>query len=326
MHRSRLSVLAIFAGVAACSTRDDSSTSEILSQDPTLSATLEVRQKTPPQPLPDACGATAVAPLPAVANRRRAEALARQAYGAELVGNTQEAHSLLRRASRLDGTDESAAYHLGRTSEVLGDRTGAVAAYCRYLTLAPTTAEAVEARQRVATLAQSGTRMAAGSVSIGFPTRRRVASATARRLTRERRPVQPRVAAGTGIEESAPSDGAGILPDVDDRTAAEGDVVATQGRAPTVDQASTASRTQSRGPSRAQSAGIGAVAGAIMGAAMGRSVKSAVIGAAAGGVLGTVVGGASRPAPRGVRPWAAGGRQATGNRSARLPYRRVPAA
>jgi hypothetical protein len=302
MHRSRLSVLAIFAGVAACSTRDDSSTSEILSQDPTLSATLEVRRKTPPQPLPDACGATAVAPLPAVADRRRAEELARRAYGAELVGKTQEAHSLLRRASRLDGTDESAAYHLGRTSEVLGDRTGAMAAYCRYLTLASTTAEAVEARQRVATLAQSGTRMAAGTVSIGVPTRRRVASATARRPTRERRPVQRRVAAGTGIEESAPRDGAGILPDVDgriDRTAAEGDVVATQGQAPTVDQASTASRTQSRGPSRAQSAGIGAVAGAIMGAAMGRSVKSAVIGAAAGGVLGTVVGGASRSARSG---------------------------
>jgi hypothetical protein len=302
MHRSRLSVLAIFAGVAACSARDDSSTREILSQDPTLSATLELHQKAPPQPLPGACGATAVSALPAAADRRRAEELARQAYGAELVGKTQEAHSLLRRASSLDATDQSAAYHLGRTSEVLGDRTGAMAAYCRYLALAPTTAEAVEARQRVATLAQSVSRTAAGSVSLGVPTGRRVAYATARRATRERRPVQPRGAAAAGVEEPALGDGMGSVPDVRDRvdrTVAEGDVVATQGRASTDDQATTASRSQSRGPSRAQSAGIGAVAGAIMGAAMGRSVKSAVIGAAAGGVLGTVVGGASRPARSG---------------------------
>lgn len=306
MHRSRSSLLVIFAAVAACSTRDDSDANEILSQDSTLVASFEV--KAPQLPLPDACGTNAVVAQPAAANRSRAAALTRQAYEAELVGNVEEARSLLRRASELDGTDKSAAYHLGRTSEALGDHSAAMTAYCRFLTLAPTTAESVEARQRVAALAQREIRMAAGSVSPNTPTGRRAPAATARRVTRERATVRARVAS-TPVEQSgrartsgrgthsasAAVGGADSSPVPSDPMTPATDVVATSRRGSTVDQASTASRTASRGPSRAQGAGIGAVAGAMIGAATGRSVKSAVIGAAAGGILGTLVVG------RGIR-------------------------
>jgi hypothetical protein len=286
-------MFAIFAAVAACSTRDDSDT-RILSQDSTLVATLEVRERTPQPPLPDACG-TVASGRPAVADKPQAAELARKAYDAELLGNPQAAQSLLRRASELDGTDKLAAYHLGRTSEALGDRTSAVMAYCRYLALAPTTAESVEARQRVARLSRSATRVA-GGVVIGASTGRRASAATVRRTVRER----PRVARGAGSAGavwSGAGDGmsASTHDGIADRTAADGDGVATEHRVPTVDQSPAASRSASRGPSRVQSAGIGAVAGAIIGAAAGRSVKSTVIGAAAGGVLGTVVGGGLRP-------------------------------
>jgi hypothetical protein len=339
MHRSRLPVLAIFAAVAACSTRNDSDTAAILSQDPTLVATLDVRQKPERQPLPDACGAIPVAAQPAAANKPRAEELARQAYDAELVGNTQGARSLLRQALQLDGTDKVAAYHLGRTSEALGDRTGAITAYCRYLTLTPTAAESAEARQRVVGLTRSETRMAAGIVGNGAPTRRRIAAAASRRMTREQSTAGPRVVGRGGVERAAsprrgtrsasavtgdagasrtPSDAVAGSTEVDgraDHTAANDDAVPTR-RVPAVDQASTASRTEKRASSRAQGAsiGIGAVAGAIIGAATGRNVKSAVIGAAAGGILGTVVGGVIRQGGGGIRPWATGAQQAARNR------------
>jgi hypothetical protein len=346
MHRSRLSALAIFAGAAACSTRGDPGATRILSQDPTLVATLEVRQRTQQPPLPDACGAIAVAAQPAVADKPQAEKLARQAYDAELLGKPQEARTLLRRASELDGTDRSAAYHLGRTSEALGDRTGAMTAYCRFLALTPTTAESVEARQRVAKLSQSEPRKAAGNASNSAPTGRRVAATTARRVTRGQSTAERRVATRARVEQSvpgtshargahrssavtgaaddlpAPSDGVTTSTEVDgrsDRAGPVGDVIAAPRRVPAVDQPSTASRTESRSPSRVQAAGIGAIAGAIIGAAAGRSVKSAVIGAAAGGVLGTVVGGGIRPAGRGIRPWATGAQQPAGARPARLP-------
>ena len=350
MHRSRLSVLTIFAAAAACSTRDDSAATDALSKDPSLVATLEVRQKTR-QPLPDACVAVAAAANPASANKPQAEELAREAYDAELVGNTQEAHSLLLRASALDGTDKSAAYHLGRTSEAVGDRTGATTGYCRYLALAPTAAESVEARQRLARVSQL--EPPAASVSIAALTRQPARVASARPAARIQSARRSRVASRAHVEQpmrtasaergarpsgslgdggdnvSMQSDGAATAPGVDrreDRGVQEGDGVATSSSVPVVDQPSTASRTQRRDPSMAQSIGIGAIAGAIIGAAAGRSVKSAVLGAAAGGALGTVVG-AARPAGRSMGSWAPRGAQPTGSRMARRPYYRLaPAA
>ena len=181
-----------------------------LSKDPTLVAKLEAGQQTRPQPLPDACGTVAIVAQPSDANRTQADELTRRAYDAEMQGNVQEARTLLRRASDLDATNRSAAYHLGLTSETLGDRAAAVAAYCRYLSLAPTSAESAEARQRVAKLSQATTRVAAGSVSEPATNGRRAPAATdaahdarsecgraaSRRPSRESSP-SARVVAGT---------------------------------------------------------------------------------------------------------------------------------
>jgi hypothetical protein len=238
-----------------------------------------------------------------------------------MQGNVQEARTLLRRASDLDATNKSAAYHLGLTSETLGDRAAAVTAYCRYLSLAPTTTEAAEARQRVAKLSQATTRVAAGSVGEpatsgrGTPVaaRRRVA-VTARASEQRVVAVKPQAVAGTAARgtnqsparsEPAPSEPAPAPsePVVVSReaegsiggAAVEGEVVAASRPVPPVEQPPAVPPTVRRGPSRAQSAGIGAAVGGIIGAATGRSVKSAIIGAAAGGIFGTAVGGTIRP-------------------------------
>ena len=315
VHRSRLSVLAIFAAMAACSTHDGSEGAAILSQDSTLVARLERHNQPQPPALPAACPAVAVAAQPVVASKRQADELTRRAYDAEMLGNVQEAKALLIRASALDATNKSAAYHLGLTSETLGDRAAAIAAYCRYLTLTPTTAESAEARQRVARLSQVETRVAAGSVSESTPPRRRIASTATRHATGERRTAEPRVIASAsdgqtmpsasrerGTSSPTPSDPVATSSDVD-RTAdvgAAGSDGTTSSTTPSVDQPPTTSRTERRGASRTQSAIIGAAAGAIIGGATGRSVKGAVIGAAAGGILGTAVGGV-RPLGRGIR-------------------------
>ena len=132
MHRSRSTLLVIFAAAAACSSNDASEDTAILAQDSALVARLEVREKGTeplPLPLPATCGTVAATVQPAVANRAQAEKLARQAYDAELLGRIADARVLLLRASALDGTDRTAAYHLARTSESLGDRTTAATAY-----------------------------------------------------------------------------------------------------------------------------------------------------------------------------------------------------
>jgi hypothetical protein len=298
-------VLVILAALAACSTHDDSQETAFLSKDSTLVAQLQKDTQPRPPALPDACGAVTLAAQPAVASKRQADELTRRAYDAEMLGNVQEARALLRRATEIDATNKSAAYHLGLTSETLGDRAAAISAYCRYLTLTPTTAESVEARQRVTKLSQTETRVAAGSVAESTPVRRRASSTAARRTTREARSVEARVVASAPVRQSVPaasrergtpsptpSDPVSTSPDVG-RTpdgAAAGSDGATASPAPSADQPPTAARTERRGVSRTQSGIIGAAAGAIIGGATGRSVKGAVIGAAAGGILGTAVG------------------------------------
>jgi len=310
VHRSRLSVLVIFAAVAACSTRDDSKGTDGLSQDPTLVARLDAGKQAGP-PLPNACGTVAISAQPSDANKAQAEELTRRAYDAEMQGNVQEARTLLRRASDLDATNKSAAYHLGLTSETLGDRAAAVTAYCRYLSLAPTSTESAEARQRVGRLSQTTTRVAAGSVSERDANGGRAPAATTRRESRVRRAAEPRVAVSSATSrtnqsaprsepvivsrEGAPSEPVVVSREGDgaaERAAVQGEVVASRPEPPVEQPAPPpAQPTVRRGPNRAQSAGIGAAAGAIIGAATGRSVKSAIIGAAAGGIFGTAVGG-----------------------------------
>lgn len=333
MHRSPLSVLVIFAALAACSKRDDSAGTDLLSQDRALVARLEVNQETRQLPLPASCGKLAIAAQPAVENRNKAEDLTRQAQDAEMHGDIKEARSLLSRASQLDETNKSAAYHLGRTSETLGDSTAALTAYCRYLALTPTTSESLEARQRVAQLAKSVTHLSAGSVSDSTAPVRIASAPAARRTTREQPVVRRRVAVSEPVQQSAPvapsprttrsSSAASNVADEPPaasepvatpqpaETAAEpttsgGDVVATERPAPPAEQPSTAPRSTSRSSGRTQGAVIGAATGAIIGAATGRSVKSSVIGAAAGGLLGAVVGPSIRPMGRGIVPYASG--------------------
>ena len=324
MHRSRLLLLALVAAMPACSTRDDVSGAEMLAQDSALVATLQVdRNARPVEPsLPDACAAQAVSAQPAASKRAEADELARRGYDAELRGDVREASTLLRRATGLDGTNRTAAYHLGRVNETLGDRDAAVNAYCRYLTLSPTTAEAADSRQRIAKLSRGAVQMAAGAVVSDPASAPRRASA--RRAPRaQRAPLQtasaevtasatpdesenrqaaapssvPAAEVSTASTDSAsPSDATvatgAVMDTVESAPAAE--VVAATPR-PQPSAPSSETRSASRGPSRAQTAIIGAATGAIIGAATGRSVKGAVIGAAAGGVLGTVVG-------RGIRP------------------------
>jgi hypothetical protein len=165
VHRSALSVLVIFAAAAACSSHDDSDAIQLLSKDPSLSARLEIAQDDRQLPLPDECGTVKVATQPSVARKSHSEVLTEQASKSEILGNVQEARTMLRRATELDATNASAVYHLGRTSEELGDNAAATTAYCRYLTLSPSTAESGETRERVIKLSHSVTSVAAGNVS-----------------------------------------------------------------------------------------------------------------------------------------------------------------
>lgn len=319
MYRSRLSLLAIVVA-SACTTRGDAKGTEILSQDPALAAGLQDHQKAQQLALPDVCGSIATVVQPTVAAKHQAQDLARRAYDAELVGNADSARSLLARAAQLDATDRSAAYHLGRASETLGDRTAAMTAYCRYIALTPTMTESAEARQRVAALARE-TRVAAGSASYVVPVARRVAAAPVRRASHARSTLASRAVDAT-VERRmrvASSERATSHEGTTSRRhtystngtmdGADGAGVAAVGASasPSVEQSATPTTpaapapTVNRGPSRMQTAGIGAIAGAIMGAAVGRNVKSAVIGAAAGAVMGTVVGGTTRSTGRSLR-------------------------
>ncbi len=316
MHRSPLYALVIVFGMAACSTRDATAATELLSKDATLVAQLSTVQTAPRPALPAACGAVAVAVRPAASDLARAEELARRGYDAETLGDVEDARSLLQRASELDGTNESAAYHLGRTNEALGDRAAAVAAYCRFLALTPTPGEAADAQERVARLSGPAPRVAAGSVGDAVRPSPRARVATPRRVARARAAVERPVVARQPVERSVPvtsnahvahrvsaaADSVNTAPS-SHVAAADGDVVATPDQQPAVvAPAPSESRTVSTGPSRAQRAGIGAAAGAIIGAVTGRGVKGVLIGAAAGGVLGTVIGGRVAPVGRGIRP------------------------
>jgi hypothetical protein len=300
MHRSRPFVLVIVGVVAACSKRNPADGNDILSQDRTLVARLETSKDARRASVPDACGAIRIAAAPSAADQQQAEALTQQAGVAEMHGDIQDARSLLQRAAALDATNKSAAYHLGRTSEALGDRGTAVAAYCRYLALAPTAAESVEARQRVAGLSRAMPHTTRSTRDSLVARSNVVAAASPRRPVRARPSVGSRVVASAPVQRPAPRTPERITEPTPVTT--NGDVVAAPPSPTSAPDPSPApSRTQRRGSIGAQSTIIGVAAGAILGAATGRSVKSTVIGAAAGGVLGTVVGATTRPPGRATR-------------------------
>jgi hypothetical protein len=293
MHRSRLSLLVIVASVGGCSTRrDDSGGKKVLAQDPALAAQIDSDQKTQQLSLPEACSATVLAAAPDSSNKSHARKLAREAYDAEIMGDRRQARELLSRASELDGTDKSAAYHLGRMNEALGDRDAATSAYCRFLKLTTVeSAESAEARQRVVTLSQRNVRVASGSIGSGISRARRAPSATTRRATRKQRATRVTQTARVASDGRVDFPRAVNPPKASIADSSGGaDVVSISAPVSTVDQPSAPGRTTSRYPTRAQGVAIGAVTGAIVGTAAGRSVKAAVIGAAAGGILGTAIG------------------------------------
>jgi hypothetical protein len=197
VHRSRLAVFVTVVTVAACSTRNETTSAGTLAQDSALGMRVRAFQDTDKQTdkpaakqsFPDACG-TFMIPAAAAGDKARARALAQRAYTAELLANMTEASSLLRRAAALDATDKSAAYHLGRISEALGDRRSAVQAYCRYLALSPTATERAEVNQRVLALTptQAQTPVQAQVQSLPRSSARRVAVAAADGLPESHRP------------------------------------------------------------------------------------------------------------------------------------------
>jgi hypothetical protein len=330
VHRSRLLALVIAIVVAACSTRDDSASAKTLSQDSALAAHIDTSQhmneKTANLPFPDACNTVAIPDQPASAGRAEAAELAHKAYSAEMLGNLRDAGKLLRRASELDWTDKVSAYHLGRVSEALGERADAINAYCRFMALAPSMAEQLDASQRVKSLAlaQTHVTVAAGNVVDSGTMSRGTRKAIPRRATQKGVTADSRGVARNRIERSVPAvsterssqqtasvaAGARELPTptkpanespiiVDKADTVEREVIMRS--APGNDQSRIGSRTERRSANTARAAGIGAVAGAIVGGAAGRSVKSAAIGAAAGGILGVIAAQASRPPIRGIR-------------------------
>ena len=299
MHRSHLPLLAIVAAVAACSTRKEADSIGSLARDSALVARIDDYQKTDTntgkQRFPNACG-TFTIPAATPANTTEATKLARQAYHAEVLGNIREANSLLRRASALDGSDKTAAYNLGRTSEALGQDSVAIAAYCRYLALSPTQAERAEARQRVLELARA--QMPTQVATAPRVTHRQIGTLappmrahdeTSPRTTQPKREIHSTSTVASGSID-VPSSAKPTTPPpavqrtVDTVVTGSDDVEVT---APV--PATSDSRVERRSPSRIQGAGIGAVAGAIIGGAAGRNTKSAGIGAVAGGILGAIV-------------------------------------
>ena len=203
MHRSRPFVLVILTAAAACSRRDPAEGNDILSARPLARRPSRVDQECARRRSPTHAAAITVAAAPSAADQQQAEELTRQAGVAEMHGDIQGARSLLRRASALDGTNKSAAYHLGRTSEALGDRT---TAHDRVLPLSRTGADG----GRVGRGASAGGR----SVAADAASRRHVSDSIAVRsdcarhdaATRSARsPVRSRAITSAAAPRSTPS-------------------------------------------------------------------------------------------------------------------------
>jgi tetratricopeptide (TPR) repeat protein len=99
------------------------------------------------------CPPAAAPATPSPARRDSAEALVAEASESAILGDDEGARDLFRRAAALDPTDATVAYRLARLHEDLGERAAAVGEYCRYLVLAPQSADAPEVAARAARLA-----------------------------------------------------------------------------------------------------------------------------------------------------------------------------
>ncbi len=107
-----------------------------------------------PAPSPGGCyGQPAFDPAaPISADAQEADQLSGAATQSAILGDLDAARDFLERAASLDPTDQGIAYELARTYESLGRDNDAVAAYCRYLSLAPDGPDAGDVRVSVMTL------------------------------------------------------------------------------------------------------------------------------------------------------------------------------
>lgn len=98
--------------------------------------------------------ARALAVAPTNEQRREARDLISRADQAAILGDTTSALASLRRARSLDPADGDVAYRLARLYETGAAPDSAVREYCRVLAIEPVSADAADARERVAALAK----------------------------------------------------------------------------------------------------------------------------------------------------------------------------
>jgi tetratricopeptide (TPR) repeat protein len=113
---------------------------------------LRLRRNVPPVAW-TGCPPAAPPPRISAAAQQEAERLAADATQAAILGEAGEAAALLARAAARDPGSASIAYRLARAEHELGRSDRAVAAYCRYLALAPDAPDAAEIRRQVTVLA-----------------------------------------------------------------------------------------------------------------------------------------------------------------------------
>ena len=107
----------------------------------------------PTRALPSRCvaAATPIGPVSDSA-KNAAREIAGRAQTASIVGDNAAASTLYEQAAKLDPSDPTIAYALGRGYEASGD-SRAMSQYCRFLSLSPGATEAPDVRQRIAELA-----------------------------------------------------------------------------------------------------------------------------------------------------------------------------
>ncbi|HEY5087563.1 MAG TPA: hypothetical protein VII66_09425 [Gemmatimonadaceae bacterium] len=107
----------------------------------------------PTRALPGRCVNTA-APVGPVSESAKTAAreIAGRAQTASIVGDNAAASALYEQAAKLDPSDATIAYALGRGYEAAGDPR-AMSEYCRFLALTPSAPEAPDVKQRIAELA-----------------------------------------------------------------------------------------------------------------------------------------------------------------------------
>ncbi|HET7564656.1 MAG TPA: tetratricopeptide repeat protein [Gemmatimonadaceae bacterium] len=90
--------------------------------------------------------------IPSWAQREQARRIMVLGHEAAITGDYAAARDHFKQAAQLDPTDENIAYELARAYEGTKDTADAAAEYCRYLSLAPTSTEAVDVRAHIASL------------------------------------------------------------------------------------------------------------------------------------------------------------------------------